>query len=92
MCANLYDAIHYGVVIILVHRMLDARKSFYRHSSTSRLGFDTNGKVDMECIYRYKTPDGFDDLLLSSDGATLTGVWFEGSQDAAKHQRRKYRK
>ncbi len=57
-----------------------------RHSSQSRLGFVANGNVDMECIYRCKTPGGLDDLLLSSDGETLTGVWFEGSQDAAKHK------
>lgn len=31
-------------------------------------------------IYRYCTPDGFDDLLLRSDGKTLTGLWFEGSR------------
>lgn len=41
------------------------------------------GFIGMIC--KYKTPDGFDDLVLSSDGKMLTGIWFEGSQDAAKH-------
>lgn len=27
--------------------------------------------------YRYRTPDGFDDLLLRSDGEALTGLWFD---------------
>lgn len=29
--------------------------------------------------FRYPTPDGFDDLLMQSDGEVLTGLWFEGS-------------
>ena len=29
----------------------------------------------------YKTPDGFDDLVMSSDGQVLTGLWFAGSRD-----------
>ena len=29
----------------------------------------------------YKTPDGFDDLVMSSDGEVLTGLWFEGARD-----------
>ena len=33
----------------------------------------------------YRTPTGFSDILLSSDGNSLTGLWFEGSRDAAKH-------
>ena len=35
-------------------------------------------------LQRYATPDGFDDLLLSSDGDVLTGLWFEGSRGADK--------
>ena len=37
-------------------------------------------------IYRwkYRTPEDFDDLLMSSDGAYLTGLWFEGSRDEGK--------
>ena len=34
----------------------------------------------MDFIYRYATPDGFDDLLVLSDGAALTGLCFEGSR------------
>lgn len=33
----------------------------------------------------YKTPDGLDDLYMSSDGEYLTGLWFAGSKDASKH-------
>ena len=29
----------------------------------------------------YKTPNGFDDLVMSSDGEVLTGLWFEGTRD-----------
>ena len=32
----------------------------------------------------YKTPDGFDDLVMESDGEVLTGLWFEGGRDAAR--------
>lgn len=31
---------------------------------------------------RYKTPRGFDDLIMASDGEVLTGLWFEGSRNA----------
>ncbi len=31
----------------------------------------------MTPLYRYPTPEGFDDLLLCSDGEALTGLWFE---------------
>ena len=27
---------------------------------------------------RYKTPDGFDDLVMRGDGEALTGLWFAG--------------
>lgn len=39
-------------------------------------------------IYKwfYRTPEGFDDILLNSDGEVLTGLWFVGSKDAAKHE------
>lgn len=38
-------------------------------------------------IYKrfYKTPDGFDDILMNSDGEFLTGLWFAASRDASKH-------
>ena len=36
-------------------------------------------------IGRYKTPDGFDDILMSSDGEVLTGLWFDWSPGNAKH-------
>ena len=33
----------------------------------------------------YHTPDGFDDLTMSSDGTALTGLWFLNSPDQKKH-------
>ena len=38
----------------------------------------------MAFIARYKTPDGFDDIRMSSDGEALTGLWFDRAPDAAK--------
>ena len=35
--------------------------------------------------YHYKTPDGFSNMLMNSDGEVLTGLWFEGSKDESKH-------
>lgn len=35
--------------------------------------------------WKYKTPDGFDDMLMNSDGEYLTGLWFIDSQDSSKH-------
>ena len=32
-------------------------------------------------LYHYPTPEGFDDLLLRTDGEALTGLWVEGSRD-----------
>lgn len=39
----------------------------------------------MKYIQHYRTPQGFDDLVMSSDGEALTGLWFEGSRDENKH-------
>lgn len=36
-------------------------------------------------ILRYKTNDKIDDILLTSDGKYLTGLYFEGSFDGRKH-------
>lgn len=33
----------------------------------------------------YKTPDGFDNMLMNSDGEYLTGLWFIKSKDSSKH-------
>lgn len=35
--------------------------------------------------WRYRTPDGFTDMFMNSDGEYLTGLWFEGSRDTSKH-------
>ena len=36
----------------------------------------------LSAMFRYRTPEGFDDLVLVSDGEAVTGVFFEGSQGA----------
>lgn len=41
-------------------------------------------------IQKYTTPQGFDDIFLSSDGEYLTGLWFEFSRDSAKHAECEY--
>ena len=33
----------------------------------------------------YQTPAPFSDMVMNSDGDCLTGLWFEGSKDASKH-------
>lgn len=38
----------------------------------------------MKYIWKYKTPDGFDDLVMCGDGETLTGLWFKGSGGVAR--------
>ena len=40
----------------------------------------------MTCKCKYKTPEGFDDLWMNSDGDVLTGLWFNGSRDQSKHR------
>ena len=42
----------------------------------------SNRRINRQC--RYKTPAGFDDILMSSDGEALTGLWFDRAPDAAK--------
>ena len=39
----------------------------------------------MKCKWRYRTPKGFDDLLMCEENGVLTGLWFEGSPDEARH-------
>ncbi len=34
----------------------------------------------MKCNWRYRTPNGFDDLLVCEEDGVLTGLWFEGSR------------
>ena len=34
----------------------------------------------MKCKWRYRTPNGFDDLLVCEEDGVLTGLWFEGSR------------
>jgi methylated-DNA-[protein]-cysteine S-methyltransferase len=35
-------------------------------------------------VFHYQTPDGFDDLLMYTDGEVLTGLLFAGSRDEHK--------
>ena len=37
--------------------------------------------MPMKYIWKYKTPEGFDDLAMCGDGEVLTGLWFAGSSD-----------
>ena len=36
-------------------------------------------------VFRYPTPEGFDDLLIYTDGKMMTGISFAGSRDENKH-------
>lgn len=36
-------------------------------------------------VYKYKTPLGYSDMMMKSDGTYLTGLWFINSSDAIKH-------
>ena len=38
----------------------------------------------MKYIWKYKTPEGFDDLVMCGDGEVLTGLWFASSRDTAR--------
>lgn len=46
----------------------------------------------MKYLWTYKTPKEFDDILMSSDGEYLTGLWFKNSKDASKHNQNGERK
>ncbi len=35
----------------------------------------------MVFIKKYKTPNQLDDIIMSSDGELLTGLWFENSKE-----------
>ena len=36
-------------------------------------------------VYRYQTPEGFDNMQMCTDDEVLTGLWFAGSRDENKH-------
>lgn len=40
----------------------------------------------MNYTWYYRTPAGFSDMILNSDGEYLTGLYFAGSRDAHKHK------
>ena len=40
----------------------------------------------MNYKHSYKTPKGFSNMIMNSDGEYLTGLWFEGSRDTSKHK------
>lgn len=48
------------------------------------LYFEEN-EDDMIYTYTYQSPDGFDDILMNSNGECLTGLWFKGSRDSDRH-------
>ena len=39
----------------------------------------------MKCKWRYRTPEGFDDLLVCEEDGVLTELWFEGSRAEGDH-------
>ena len=39
----------------------------------------------MNYKYTYKTPEGFSNMIMNSDGEYLTGLWFKNSRDTYKH-------
>ena len=41
----------------------------------------------MNYLWKFETPDAFDNMWMSSDGEVLTGLWFEGSKDTGKQMR-----
>ena len=43
-------------------------------------------------ICKYKTPEGFDDLVMCGDGEVLTWLWFEGSRDDRRDPARRIRR
>lgn len=40
--------------------------------------------LTVKCIWRYKTPAGFDDIVMCGDEEALTGLWFRGSRDGER--------
>ena len=38
----------------------------------------------MKYVWKYITPEGFDDLVMSGDDEALTGLRFAGPRDAAR--------
>lgn len=38
----------------------------------------------MKYIWEYKTPEGFDDIVMCGYDEALTGLWFAPSRDAAR--------
>ena len=46
------------------------------------------GKPVRNYVWKYKTPEGFDELVMCGDGEALTGLWFEGSRDDMRDARR----
>ena len=41
----------------------------------------------MSYKWKYKTPKGYTDIIMHSDGESLTGLYFEGSKDLLKHEK-----
>ena len=43
-------------------------------------------------IKRYSNPNSYSDILMSSDGEYLTGLWFVNTSDDLKHKNREKNK
>lgn len=41
----------------------------------------------MSYKWKYETPKGYTDIIMHSDGESLTGLYFEGSKDLLKHEK-----
>ena len=52
-----------------------------------RIWHTRKGKTMMNYIWKYKTPEGFDDLVMCGDDEALTGLWFDGSRDDWRNTR-----
>ena len=50
------------------------------------------GKPVRNYVWKYKTPERFDDLVMCGDGEALTGLWFAGSRDDMRDARRSERR
>lgn len=45
--------------------------------------FKKGNQMTYKCTY--KTPEGFSNMMMNSDGESLIGLWFENSKDSCKH-------
>ena len=58
------------MILIIKRRFRFMRRFVYKHQKT--------GDYKMDYIYRYNSPIGF--MTMASNGASFTGLWFEGNK------------